>query len=410
MARKDNKKRNLHTGESQRKDGSYMFRYIDPLTGKRKAIYANDLPELRAKEKQVQRDLEEHILTDAECKKMTLNDLFDRYLKTKEIEDTTISNYMYLWDKFVRNTIGNFKIIALRPSQVRIFYANLSKKGLAYNTIKYIHMIIFPTLELAVNDDIIRKNPSKGILSKEYGKAKRDKYALEEDEQEKLFAFMKQNPVYQVYIPMFTILLEVGLRCGELIGLTWKDLNLEEKTLSVNHQLIYKNLGEGYKFYAKSPKTETSEREIPLTTEVCEAFKEQQALNSLLRRFSLVSIDTYTDFIFLTKNGTPLMPSAVNNIIYNVINAYNEAEKESAEKENREPHFIPKISAHNMRHTACTNMSRRGLNPKTVQYILGHAHIEETMETYNHLNNLESARQDIESFEKKNEENGVKMV
>ena len=100
--RKDKKGRSLHTGEQQRKDGIYLYRYTD-ITGKRKTIYAGDLPELRQKEKQLQKDLDDNILTDLSVRNMTLNILFDRYMNMKSLTEATKFNHQRLWNKHVKD-------------------------------------------------------------------------------------------------------------------------------------------------------------------------------------------------------------------------------------------------------------------------------------------------------------------
>ena len=111
MSRKDDKGRKLNAGESQRSDGIYMYRYTDIRSGKRQAIYAGDLPELRTKEKQIVKDMEDSILTDNAVKRMTVNSLFDTYMETKELADTTRINYVKMWNNHVRDDIGNIKVV-----------------------------------------------------------------------------------------------------------------------------------------------------------------------------------------------------------------------------------------------------------------------------------------------------------
>ena len=89
VARKDNRGRNLRTGESQRKDGLYMYRYKDERTGRRLAVYSPDLAELRKKEKEIEKDQSEGILTDTQCKNMTLNDLFEIHMDTRKLAEST---------------------------------------------------------------------------------------------------------------------------------------------------------------------------------------------------------------------------------------------------------------------------------------------------------------------------------
>ena len=118
---------------------------------------------------------------------------------------------------------------------------------------------------------------------------------------------------------------------------------------------------------------------------VYKAFAAQKRQNFLQRIPRNVEIEGRTDFIFMSKNGRPLMPSAVNNVLYNIVAAYNKQETEQAKKEKREAEYMPSISAHTMRHTGCTRMAEQGLDMKVVQYIMGHANIGVTMEVYNHI-------------------------
>lgn len=398
MARKDSKGRNLRIGESQRKDGSYMYRYIDSRSGCRQTAYAKDLPELRIKEKQIEKDLDDSILTENAAKKLTVNALFYRYMDTKELSDTTRINYIKMWDNHVKDTFGNMKVIQLLPSHVRAFYARLSRVGYSYSTIKFIHTLLSPALEMAVDDDIIRKNPAKNALSRDYGKQPEEKEILTMEQQEKLFSLIQESNVYNIYAPMFTVLLETGLRCGELIGLTWADVDMTERELSVNHQLIYKDWGEGYGFRATAPKTRAGIRTIPFTDSVHKAFADQRKINFMLGRHSTEEIDGYSDFIFLARTGRPLMPSAVNNVIYNVIDAYNKEEARKAKDEHRKAELLPRISAHNLRHTACSNMARQGMNIKVLQYLMGHAHSDVTMDVYNHIANKQDIKEEVERY------------
>ncbi len=400
MARKDSRGRNLRTGESERKDGIYMYRYTDIKSGKRQTIYAGDLPELRAKEKQIAKDLDDNILTDTAIKKMTLNTLFERYMQTRRFYDSTKINYENMWDIHVKNELGNIKVVQLRSSHIKTFYNKMSEQGYAKNTIKYIHTLLYPALELAVDDDIIRKNPAKNTLSGDYGEAPKEKDVLTMEQQERLFAFICESSVYNVYAPMLTVMFELGLRCGELIGLTWSDVDMEKKEVSVNHQLIYKDFGDGYKFHINSPKTKAGNRIIPMSQAVQRAFTEQKKIKFMLGRHSIEKIEGCSDFIFLAKTGRPLMPSAVNNVLYNIIDAYNKAESGKAGKERRTPALLPKISSHSLRHTACTNMAKHGMNIKILQYIMGHAHSDVTMDVYNHIAGVEDVKEEIIKYEK----------
>lgn len=395
MSRKDKKGRCLHTGEQQRQeDGLYLYRYTD-MTGKRQTVYASDLPELRIKEKEIQRDLDDQIITDRTIKRMTLNDLFDQYMETKDLKASTRANYQRIWKNRVQNDLGLLKVVQLRKSHIKRFYTMLSRAGYSHSMIHLIHIIILPTLELAVDDDIIRKNPAKGALSSECGAEAREKMILTEVQQNKLLAFIEESNVYNIYMPMLVIMLELGLRCGEVMGLRWSDLYVSDHILTIDHQLIYKNYGDGCKFHISQPKTVAGIRNIPLTKKVLQAFSKQREINMMLGRRCDVEIEGYTDFIFVTKNNRPYMPYGINNMLYNMVDAYNKEELAHAKKQHRKAELLPKISAHCLRHTACTNMARNGMNIKVIQYILGHSDSSVTMDVYNHLNNNIDIRNEV---------------
>ena len=144
---------------------------------------------------------------------------------------------------------------------------------------------------MAADDDIIRKNPAQNALSSDYGKPPEEKDILTLDQQKKLFSFMQESNVYNVYGPMFTVLLETGLGCVELIGLTWADVDMENRELSINHQLIYKGWGEGCGFRVSTPKTKAGLRTILFTESVYKAFLEQKKINFMLGRRSTEEID-----------------------------------------------------------------------------------------------------------------------
>lgn len=345
VSRKDPKGRKLREGESWRNDGRYSYRFTDIRTGKRRTIYAQDLPELREKEKKIAKDMDDNILTDSAIKKMTLNTLFERYMATRELKDPTRVNYIRVWNNRVKDEIGNIKVVQMLPSHIKAYYSKLSKAGYAHSTIKYINNMIFPALEMAVDDDIIRKNPSKGSIS-DYGRPAEERVALTISQQEKLIDFVKQSNVYNTYYPMLTIMIGTGLRCGELIGLTWKDVDTRERRLNVDHQLIYKNYGDGCRFHISTPKTDSGIRVIPMTQEVQKAFEEQRKINFMLAKDKSFEVDGYSGFVFTAKSGRPLMPYGVNSVLYNIVDAYNKAEVQKAKKEHRKAELLPKVSAH----------------------------------------------------------------
>lgn len=387
--RKDNKGRVLQKGESQRKDGMYVFQYTD-VFGKRKFVYARDLSDLRKQEKQISKDLEDNINTVGAEK--TLNEQFDMYMSLKiQISNSTRQNYLDLWNNNLRdNELGNKRLCDIRKSDILLFYNSLLERGLKYSTIKAFNCMISPCLELAVDDDVIRKNPSKGCLA-EFSRDAEERIALTVQEQEALLDFVQQSRVYSIYYPMIVFMIGTAVRCGEAIGLTWRDVDFRNQEISINHQLIYKKSAGKYGFYADSPKTDSGVRIIPMTHEVYRALADQREKQLAKGWRTTIEIEGYRDFVFSTKNGNPVMPGAVNNALLNIVNSYNRIRGDRI--------AMPHISAHNLRHTGCTRMSEAGVDPKVLQYIMGHSRIAVTMEVYNHVSS-ERNRKEMDKLEK----------
>lgn len=397
MSRKDNKGRVLHTNEYQRKaDGLYVYRYKDAVNRQWRSVYSSDLRSLRKKEEEIQRDLYDGLLTDTISKNITLNELFELHMSTKTLAESTRINYLRIWQNRIRETLGVHKVVNLRSCHVKSFYTVLSKAGYARSTIRLIHNMIYGALEQAVEDDLIRKNPASHAMNRQkYGREVIEKSALSIQEQENLLNFVRNHSIYQIHYPMFVILLETGIRCGEFVGLTWKDIDMVNKMVHIDHQLIYRKYEESYAFHISRPKTKAGSRIIPMTDKVYDAFLQQKKNNFLLGRISALDVDGYSGFIFVTKHKRPLMPSAVNDIIYNVVNAYNQEELKKAKRERRKANLMPKISAHSLRHTACSTMAMRQMNPKILQNIMGHASSHITMDVYTHITDTEDIRKEV---------------
>lgn len=382
--RKDNKGRNLLKGEGQRKDGRYYFQYKDTL-GKSKVVYSWDLIGLREKEAQIKRDLNDEI--DETSSKMTLNQLFDLYISLKDIENNTKDNYLGLWKNHIRNTkLGNAEIRNIKTSHIKKFYKELKDKGLSNSTIKIFNCMLLPSFSLAVDDDMIRKNPVKRDCMKPYRAEGKVKEALTKEEQEKLLDFIENHNVYNVYAPMLKYMIGTACRIGEVIGITWNDIDMKKQKINIDHQLIYKRNADGKTvFTICEPKTDAGKRTIPMTKEVYNALLDQRKYKFFLGTTRDYEIDGYSNFVFTTKSGKPIAPNGFNNALKNIVNAYNRLEKIYAENEKRDPVLLPHISAHTFRHTGCTRMAEAGMDIKVLQYIMGHSDISITMDVYNHV-------------------------
>ena len=411
--RRDRKGRILRRGELQRNDGKYEYRYYD-TQGVRRSIYSWKLIEtgtvpqgkrckqsLRELERQIQRDLEDGIHTHA-ARQMTLNDMFDHYMELKcELKVSTRTNYQYMYDRYVRETLGSKSITSFRYSDIRTFYNSLLREhGFRPNTMETIHSFLHPVFTLAIRDNLIRTNPSDGVLTdiKKGNQWERPKkHALTEAQQAVFMQFVANSARYRQWGPLFTVMLGTGCRVGEVIGLRWEDCDFAEETISINHSLLYrqKEPGGACEFLVSTPKTEAGIRVIPMAAEVKRALECERELQAEVGASDIV-IDGYSNFIFTSQTGGILSPHTVNRAIERIRTAYNNQETELANQEQREPQLLPHFSAHTLRHTFCARFCEHETNLKVIQEIMGHASITTTMDVYNHV----TLEQKIASFKR----------
>lgn len=404
-ARKDPKGRALRKGEIYREsDGRYAYGYVDPY-GKRKFIYSKDLKKLREREEKLFKDqldgLNVYVMGKA-----SLNFVFDRYISTKsELRETTYTNYTYMYDRFVREGFGKRKIGEIKYSDVLYFYYDLlNDRGLQVNTLETIHTVLHPTFQLAVRDDIIRNNPSDGVMAeikKKNTKKKNMRHALTIEQQRAFMNYIASSPVFVHWNPIFTVLLGTGCRIGEVVGLRWSDVDMEKRTIDINHSMTYyPRRTDTYKceFKVSLPKTEAGIRILPMMQPVYEALQseyERQKEDG----FCTAVVDGMSGFIFSNRFGMIHNPAAINRAIRRIIEAHNAEEIIKVKKEKREPVIIPHFSCHHLRHTFCSRFCENETNIKIIQEIMGHASIETTMDIYAEVNS-DKKKESIEKLTK----------
>ena len=165
------------------------------------------------------------------------------------------------------------------------------------------------------------------------------------------------------------------MRIGEALGFRWCDCDFEKKLISVNHTLLYKPSEHGgYEYRISEPKTKAGLRTIPMLSDVKAVLLEERDKkhHPNIKPFS---IGEYTGFIFLNNNGKVFTPAYVFDTIQHITSTYNREEYFNAEKEGREPCYLPKFSAHILRHTFCTRLCENERNLKIIQDVMGHRNI-----------------------------------
>jgi len=395
--RRDKKNRVLRRGESVRADGQYQFKYH--VNGKPKFVYSwrleptDKLPQgkkpclsLRELEKQIGYDLD--TLADPTRKSMKVCDLVERYLTTKvnAVKPTTRSNYKFVQNILAEHEFGSRKIGDVKTSDAKLFLIGLQADGRRYSTVKTVRGVLRPAFQMAVDDDILVKNPFGFELAGVVVNDTVTREAITKDQMRKFLKFCRDDNVYCKYYEAFYILFHTGMRISEFCGLTIKDIDLENNIINIDHQL--QRLSD-MTYLIQSTKTNAGTRKLPITEDVAYCFRAilEDRPTPKVEQF----VDGYSGFLYLDKDGLPEVALHWEHRFRHAVNRYNEIYRVQ----------MPKITPHICRHTYCSNMAKAGMNPKTLQYLMGHSDIGVTMNTYTHLG-LEDAKEEMIRMEELN--------
>ena len=378
--RRDQKGRILKTGESQRNDGHYMFRYTD-IHKKRRYVYAKTLEELWQKEANIQRDTVDGI--DYAAGEMTVIELVTRYMNLKRsLKENSFRAYDSVINRIREDPFGQKQIRHVKLSDAKSWFVSLHDRGYKQNTIGVLQSVVRPAFEMAVDDDIIRKNPFKFKLSDVVPKDAYVRDALTKEQQEKYLQFVQDCGGN--YYDDIVILLGTGLRVSELYGLTRADIDFDRRCIHVRRQLC-RTAEKPY--FVTPPKTKSGIRNVPMTDAVYMALMRVVKARTAPKVELLV--DGHSGFLFLDKSGMPKVAMHLEN--------YMRGLQARFEKAYSKP--VPRITPHVLRHTFCTNVQQAGLDVKSLQYLMGHSNASVTLDVYTHssFDSVERAFEQIAS-------------
>ena len=380
--RRDNRNRILHVGESQRPDGRYSYKYKD-LYGKIKFVYSwrfdkNDRPpagkprglSLREMERQIQQDLFAQIVPNGGD--MTVLELVEKYISLKvNVRHNTIANYNFVLNIIRQETFGSLRIDKVKLSDAKAWLIKLQKQdGRGYSTIHAIRGVIRPAFEMALQDDLIRKNPFQFELATVVVNDSVTRESITRAQERAFLKFIQEDKHFSKYYDGIFILFNTGLRVSELCGLTISDIDFGNKRIRVDHQL---QRTREMAYVIEDTKTKSGTRFIPMSNEVMDCFR--RIIQNRSKPFVEPMIDGYTGFLFLDKNDMPMVALHWEHYFKHILQKYNSIYRVQ----------LPKITPHVCRHTFCSNMAHSGMNPKTLQYIMGHSDISVTLGTYAHV-------------------------
>lgn len=365
--RKDKKGRILKDGESYRSDGRYMYRYMD-IRGNRKCIYAQTLSELREKEQLIQRDLQDGI--DYAAGSITVLELVERYIPQRQgVRYNTKVGYNFVLNLLKKEDFAYRQIKDIKPSDAKQWFIKLHDDGYKYSSITTVRGVLRPAFEMAVEDDIVRRNPFSFRVVDVIPNDTVPRKALTQEEKDKYLEYVLNDKCRRRYYDEIIILLGTGLRISELYGLTKSDIDFKERRIRVERQLTRTRNCE---YYIEKPKTDSGERFIPMDDTVYQAF--QNVFKNRKTPKVEMLIDGCSGFLFLDKDGKPKVAGHLEHAMKRIVDNYNKSHDDK----------LPSITPHVLRHTFCTEMANAGMEIKSLQYLMGHADAYTTLNTYTH--------------------------
>ncbi len=438
--RRDHKNRVLRPRESQCKDGRYRYTYY--LNGKQKSFYSWKLeptdkmpagarPGLSLREKVAELQRQEMLFGNYISGDYTVLDLVERYVaqkqgvqeSTKEGYKTTISilkrdifgkrkikdvkisdakmwiiglqnsgkGYSYI--QSIRGVVkpafqmavddGKRKIKDVKISDAKMWIIGLQNSGKGYSYIQSIRGVVKPAFQMAVDDDLLLKNPFNFMLQDVIKNDSQKRISVTPEQQERFLEFIKTDQIYNKYYDAVYILFHTGLRISEFCGLTLADIDMKDRIIHVNHQLLRLS---DMRYMVTQTKTGCGVRDLPMTQGVYECF--ERILKKRRRPKVEPMIDKKAGFLFMDKNGMPKVAGHWQKNFQNMVKKYNRTHTVQ----------LPEITTHVCRHTYCSNQAKAGMNPKTLQYLMGHSDISVTMNVYTHIN-FDDAEEELRRME-----------
>ena len=340
---------------------------------------------MRELEKQIGYDLDSHI--DPNGGNITVMEFVERYLSTKTgVRPNTLVNYNFVKNLLKKEDFSSKKISSIKTSDAKLFLIKLQQDGKGYSTVKTVRGVLRPAFQMAVDDDALVKNPFSFELANVVVNDSVTREAITREQMRQFLKFVSEDNVYCKYYEVVYILFHTGMRISEFCGLTLNDVDLENNIINIDHQLIRTP---DMKLHIEPTKTNAGTRKLPITDDVAMQFQaiiEDRIVPKVERM-----VEGYTGFLFYGKDGLPLVAMHWEQRFNHMVKRYNQIYKLQ----------MPNITPHVCRHTYCSNMARSGMNPKNLQYLMGHSDISVTMNTYTHLG-LEDAQTELQRMEELN--------
>ncbi|MDA2636946.1 site-specific integrase [Bacillus cereus] len=357
---------------------------IDPATGKRQQKSKSGFrtkKEAQNAAATMITEIEKGIYFDD--KQVTVLDVWEKLkpLRKAELKITSYEKDMSLVRLYILPPFSYKKIKSIKPVMIQSYYAELKEKGLSNGTISNIHRCLRCIFKHAVEWEIIHDNIMNKVKKPREEQGEMKTWSIEECN--RFLQYLKEKN--KKYYMFFLLAIYTGMRRGELLALTWKDIDFDNKRILVNKSLVKTEKG----LFKAATKTKSSNRSISISSFVIG--KLQSYYSYKKKEFFRWGIHLNEEAFIFTGNTihSPLHIDAPHRFL-------NDHYKRAG---------VPRIRIHDLRHTHATLMLQAGEHPKIVQDRLGHSSIQMTLDKYSHItqNMQQQAAENFESIIKSNE-------
>ena len=353
----DNRGRKLPKGirkRSKNYEGRFTYQY------KEYTVQGSTIAETQKLMRELKYKLEHGLYVQKH--KMTYQEWFDTWLKEykkNQVKLGTLQTYQYCYDSMIKENLGTVYISDIRGEHIQRLYNSLLKEGYEVSTISTAAAVLNSSFKQAVRNGLIEQNPVKAAVMPRQKGQKKIKEAMTKEQQALFMKYAQDSYLYN----FFAVMLRTGMRCGEVRGLKYSDIDRKNRVIHVQRTLKWEK-GQG--IVEDTPKTKTSLRDIPLTDEILQLLDNQYKYWG----FKVEKLDRY---LFCDEKGKALRSKRIRDEIIRIVDLIN--------KETEFPH----ISPHTFRHTFATRAIEAGMPPQVLKTILGHSSLAMTMDLYSHV-------------------------
>ena len=381
------KGKELGKGLSQRPDGTFEGRFVDRF-GKRRSVYGKTITEVTKRLRDAQ--AADDSMLNVVDPNVTLDKWFETCINVykSQCRNTSIATYNVLYNNNLRPLLGHRRIKDINLVMLQTIFNQMKSDNMR----KRCRALLVDIFKKAIQSDLLVKNAAEGIKTNIANEDREEKRALTDKEVEQFLEQVKKTD----YLYHVTVIgLETGMRIGEILGLTWDCVDFDKEEIYIKQTLTHLGTKNGTVYELHKPKTKAGVRMIPMNKKVKEVLLQQKERKRRIDEKCQPPQDM-PNLVFATRNNRPIDDRNIRLSIEYFVARYNKKHPE-------EP--MDCFSPHSLRHTFTSNCIKRGIPPKVIQKILGHASIDMTMNVYYHVDN-ETIKNEMKALE----ENGVKMA